>query len=62
MSEEEFNEEHDLKEGEGEDEWEDYDYEANLDYKIENVVGTVVVEIEEKIDLNQIARKLPDVE
>ncbi len=59
MSEEEGN---DLKEGEGEDEWEDYDYEANLDYKIENVVGTVVVEIEEKVDLNQIARKLPDVE
>lgn len=59
MSEEEGN---DLKEGEGEDEWEDYDFEANLDYKIENVVGTVVVEIEEKVDLNQIARKLPDVE
>jgi len=59
MSEEEGN---DLKEGEGEDEWEDYDFEANLDYKIENVVGTVVVEITEKIDLNQIARKLPDVE
>jgi len=32
------------------------------DYKIENVVGTVVVKITEKIDLNQIARKLPDVE
>lgn len=62
MSKEEFNEDNDLKEGEEEDEWEDYDYEANLDYKIENVVGTVVVEITEKIDLNQIARKLPDVE
>ncbi len=62
MSEEEFNEDNDLKEGEEEDEWEDYDYEANLDYKIENVVGTVVVEITEKVDLNQIARKLPDVE
>lgn len=62
MSEEEFNEDKDLKEGEEEDEWEDYDYEANLDYKIENVVGTVVVEITEKVDLNQIARKLPDVE
>ena len=59
MSEEEDN---DLKEGEEEDEWEDYDFEANLDYKIENVVGTVVVEITEKVDLNQIARKLPDVE
>ncbi len=62
LSKEEFNEDNDLKEGEEEDEWEDYDYEANLDYKIENVVGTVVVEITEKIDLNQIARKLPDVE
>lgn len=62
MSEEEFNEDDDLEEGEGEDEWEDYDYEANLDYKIENVVGTVVVEIDEKIDLNQIARRQPDVE
>lgn len=62
MSEEEFNEDKDLKEGEEEDEWEDYDYEANLDYKIENVVGTVVVEITEKVDLNLIARKLPDVE
>lgn len=62
MSEEEFNEDYDSKEGEGEDEWEDYDYEANLDYKIENVVGTVVVEIDEKIDLNQIARRQPDVE
>ncbi len=40
----------------------DYDYEANLDYKIENVVATVVVEITEKIDLNVIARKHADVE
>ncbi len=62
MSEEEFNEDNEKKEGEAEDEWEDYDFEANLDYKIENVVGTVVVEITEKVDLNQIARKLPDVE
>jgi len=62
MSEEEFNEDKDLKEGEEEGEWEDYDFEANLDYKIENVVGTVVVEITEKVDLNLIARKLPDVE
>ncbi|MBA7541694.1 hypothetical protein ES705_34010 [subsurface metagenome] len=47
-----------LKEGEkGE-----YDYETNLDYKIENVVATVVVEITEKIDLNQIARRHADVE
>ena len=40
----------------------EYDYETDLDYKIENVVATVVVEITEKIDLNQIARKLPEVE
>ena len=52
--EEDFDEE---KEEEGE-----YDYETDLDYKIENVVATVVVEITEKIDLNQIARKLPEVE
>ena len=41
---------------------ENYDFEAELDYKIENVVGTVVVEITEKIDLTKIARKHPDVE
>ncbi len=35
---------------------------AGLDYKIENVVATVVVEITEKIDLNIIARKHADVE
>ena len=40
----------------------DYDFESNLDYKIENVVATVVVEITEKIDLNQIARKHAEVE
>jgi len=34
----------------------------DLDYKIENVVATVVVEITEKIDLNIIARKHADVE
>jgi len=39
-----------------------YDYETDLDYKIENVVATVVVEITEKIDLNQIARRHADVE
>jgi len=38
------------------------DFENNPDYKIENVVATVVVKIIEKIDLNQIARKLSDVE
>jgi len=36
--------------------------EESSDYKIENVVATVVVEITEKIDLNQIARKHADVE
>jgi len=36
--------------------------ENDADFKIENVVATVVVQITEKIDLNQIARKLPDVE
>jgi len=36
--------------------------EEGLDYKIENVVATVVVEITEKIDLNVIARKHADVE
>lgn len=41
------------KDGEGEE---------GLDYKIENVVATVVVEITEKIDLNVIARKHADVE
>ncbi|MBD3194447.1 MAG: TATA-box-binding protein [Candidatus Lokiarchaeota archaeon] len=41
---------------------EDYDYSENPDFKIENVVATVVVEIEEKIDLTKIARKHVDVE
>jgi len=36
--------------------------ENDPDYKIENVVATVVVKIDEKIDLNQICRKLPEVE
>lgn len=62
MSEEEFNEDFEIKKKKAEEDWEGYDYEANLTYKIENVVGTVIVEIEEKIDLNQIARKQPDVE
>jgi transcription initiation factor TFIID TATA-box-binding protein len=56
MAEEEIeDEEEELKD-------EEYDLESNLDYKIENVVATVVVEITEKIDLNQIARKYPEVE
>ena len=33
-----------------------------LDYKIENVVATVVMDITEKIDLNKIARKFEDAE
>ena len=41
---------------------EEGEFESNLDYKIENVVATVVVEITEKIDLNQIARRHADVE
>jgi len=55
MAEKEEIEEVEKEEGE-------YDYETNLDYKIENVVATVVVEITEKIDLNQIARKHAEVE
>ena len=45
------------KENKDNKEIEEYDFEANLDYKIENVVGTVELEIKEKIDLNIIARK-----
>jgi len=41
---------------------EEYDFEADPDYKIENVVATVEVEITEKINLNEIARKHVDVE
>ena len=40
----------------------DYDFEKELDYKIENVVATVNLEITEKMDLNQIARKHGDTE
>jgi transcription initiation factor TFIID TATA-box-binding protein len=36
--------------------------EPGLDYKIENVVATVVLDITEKIDLNILARKYADVE
>ncbi|TFG05597.1 MAG: TATA-box-binding protein [Promethearchaeota archaeon] len=55
-------EENEFDEEEFEEEEEEYDYESDLDYKIENVVATVSVEIAEKIDLNQIARKHADVE
>lgn len=62
MSEEENDfEEEEEEEDEAEKE-EEFDYESDLDYKIENVVATVVVEITEKIDLNQIARKHAEVE
>jgi len=49
-------------EEEEEEEEEEGEYEEGLDYKIENVVATVTVEITEKIDLNQIARKHAEVE
>ena len=56
-------EENELDDFEEEDEdEEEFDYESDLDYKIENVVATVTVEITEKIDLNQIARKHAEVE
>lgn len=57
----EFDDLEDEEEEEGEEE-EDVDHESDLDYKIENVVATVTVEITEKIDLNQIARKHAEVE
>ncbi|MFX1496405.1 MAG: TATA-box-binding protein [Promethearchaeota archaeon] len=56
---------YDNLEDEEEEDYEDeeeFDYESDLDYKIENVVATVTVEITEKIDLNQIARKHAEVE
>jgi transcription initiation factor TFIID TATA-box-binding protein len=59
MSDEE-NEIEDLDEDEEEEE--ELEYDSDLDYKIENVVATVTVEITEKIDLNQIARKHAEVE
>ncbi len=40
----------------------EHNFEGELDYKIENVVATVEVEITEKIDLNQITRKQVDAE
>ncbi|MHA1104698.1 MAG: hypothetical protein ACTSPN_03135 [Promethearchaeota archaeon] len=38
------------------------DFDLKLDYKIENVVATVIMEISEKIDLTKIARKFEDAE
>ncbi|MBD3340395.1 MAG: TATA-box-binding protein [Candidatus Lokiarchaeota archaeon] len=49
-----------VAENQKEEDKEEKDLEA--DYKIENVVATVTVDIVEKIDLNQIARKYADVE
>lgn len=40
----------------------DDEQEHEIDYKIENVVATVVVDVEDKIDLTTIARKHVDVE
>ena len=52
------------EEGEEEAEGEEGEEETepDLDYKIENVVATVTLDIKEKIDLNVIARKYADVE
>ena len=54
--------EEEVKEENSHDEANDKEKGEGLDYKIENVVATVVVEITEKIDLNIIARKHADVE
>lgn len=65
MSEEEFDnklDEEEEKEEKEEEKEGEYDFKTDLDYKIENVVATVVVEITEKIDLNQIARRHAEVE
>ena len=66
MPEEEIKDNDEVKEDdsdyEEDEEEEELETEEGLDYKIENVVATVVVEITEKIDLNQIARKHADVE
>ncbi len=61
MPEEEI-EDIDEEEEDDDDEEEELEAEEGIDYKIENVVATVVVEITEKIDLTQIARKHADVE
>ncbi|MHA1669883.1 MAG: TATA-box-binding protein [Promethearchaeota archaeon] len=62
MSEEEIEDLDEEEEDNSDYEEEELETEEGLDYKIENVVATVVVEITEKIDLNQIARKHADVE
>jgi len=41
---------------------EEYGKEIVLDYKIENIVATVTVDIQEKVDLKQIAQKYAGVE
>ncbi len=50
------------EEEEAGEEGEEEQTEPDLDYKIENVVATVTLDIKEKIDLNVIARKYADVE
>ncbi|TFG25729.1 MAG: TATA-box-binding protein [Promethearchaeota archaeon] len=55
-------EENDFEEEVDNEEEDESASEDGLDYKIENVVATVTVEITEKIDLNQIARKHAEVE
>ena len=54
--------EEEVEEEKTHDEASEIEKREGLDYKIENVVATVVVEITEKIDLNIIARKHADVE
>ncbi len=56
------NEEEEKEENEEGEAGEEEETEPNLDYKIENVVATVTLDIKEKIDLNIIARKYADVE
>ncbi len=56
------NEEEEKEESEEGEAGEEGETEPNLDYKIENVVATVTLDIKMKIDLNIIARKYADVE
>jgi transcription initiation factor TFIID TATA-box-binding protein len=41
---------------------EDVDVEEDLDFKVENVVGTITVEIQDKLDLVKLSREIVDVE
>ncbi len=60
--EKEVNEEEEKEDREEGEAGEEEETEPNLDYKIENVVATVTLDIKEKIDLNIIARKYADCE